>query len=171
MMNKPAGKTGEQFMKTTLKTLVCTALVAGAVLAQGSFGPFDSVSAPDPATLVANRVARLTALLSLSTAQATQASTIFTSEQTAITPLRTTLSGFQTSMAAAVKTNAVSTINQLAAQIGTTQGQIVAAQNLADAAFYATLTTDQQTKLGLTGGIGGEFAGGHGGPGGPGSRN
>jgi hypothetical protein len=167
-------------MKSILKTFACTALVAGATLiggaaqAQGPFGPPPGATAPDTATVVANRLARLTALLNLSTAQVTQASTIFTNEQTAIAPLQTSLSGFQTSMAAAVKTNAVSTINQLAGQIGTTIGQVVAIQNLADAAFHAILTTDQQTKLGLTGGIGGDFAGGHGGPGGfgggPGGR-
>jgi len=60
-----------------------------------------------------------------------------------------------------VKSNATSTIDSLAAQIGTATGQIVDIQNKADAAFYAILTAAQQTTLNSTGG----FAPGPGGPG------
>jgi Spy/CpxP family protein refolding chaperone len=114
-----------------------------------------SSSGPDPATIVQQRVDRLTTLLSLTTAQAAQATTIFTNAQNAIAPLQTNLSTWYTSMQAAVKSNATATIDQLAAQIGTATGQIAAVQNKADAAFYAILTADQQTKLSSARGFGG----------------
>jgi Spy/CpxP family protein refolding chaperone len=138
-------------------------------MAQAPFGVMTASAPPDPATIVANQVTRLTALLTLTTSQAAQATTVFTNAQTAITPLQTTLSGYWTSLQAAVKSNATATIDQLATSIGTTTGQITAIQNKADAAFYAILTTAQQTTLNSSGGFGGGPGGhGPGGPGGPG---
>ena len=61
------------------------------------------------------------------------------------------------------------------AQIGTLTGEQVLAQATASAAFYATLTADQQSKfetLGPLGGPGGfNGPGGFGGPGGPGPHD
>ena len=87
------------------------------------------------------------ALLTLTTGQATQATTIFTTALNSITPIETQITTAQTALAAAIKTNTTATINTQAAAIGTLQGQIVAIQAKADAAFYLLLTTDQQTKL------------------------
>jgi len=145
-------------MKILTRALVSTILLTGCIMAQRPFGVLTSSSGPDPATIVQQRVDRLTTLLSLTTAQATQATTIFTNAQTAITPLETNLSTYHTSMQAAVKSNATATIDQLATQIGTANGQITALQNKADAAFYAILTADQQAKLDSSGGRG--FGGG-----------
>jgi Spy/CpxP family protein refolding chaperone len=139
-------------MNTRSKAIVFGALLTGTLLAQQPFGVLTGSSAPDPAAMVANRVARLTALLSLTTAQAAQATTIFTNAQTAITPLETSLTADFTSLQTAVKSDATATIDQLSASIGTLTGQITAIRNKADAAFYAILTTDQQTKLNSTGG-------------------
>lgn len=150
-------------MKKLIEVTTTAVLLTGLVMAQRPFGVMTSSTPPDPATVVANRVSRLTSLLTLTTAQAAQATTIFTNALTAITPLQTSLSGFRTSLQAAVKSNATATIDQLAASIGTTTGQITSIQNKADAAFYAILTADQQTILNAAGG----FGGGRGGPGGP----
>src|ERR1051326_1646007 len=79
-------------MKQHIKAIALTAILAASLLAQRPFGVMTSSAPPDPATLVANQVARLTALLTLTTAQAAQATTIFTNAQTSITPLQTTLS-------------------------------------------------------------------------------
>ena len=61
--------------------------------------------------------------------------------------IQTQITTAQTALAAAVKTNTTATINTQAAAIGTLQGQIVALNANADAAFYLLLTTDQKTKL------------------------
>jgi Spy/CpxP family protein refolding chaperone len=145
-------------MKILMRALLSASLLTACLMAQRPFGVLTSSSGPDPATLVQHRVDRLTNLLSLTTAQAAQATTIFTNAQSAIAPIETNLSTYRTSMHAAVKSNATATIDQLAAQIGTATGQITALQNKADAAFYAILTTDQQAKLDSSGGRG--FGGG-----------
>jgi Spy/CpxP family protein refolding chaperone len=144
-------------MKTIPRALLCAALLTGCIIAQQPFGVLTSSSGPDPATIVQQRVDRLTTLLSLTAAQVSQATTIFTNAQNAIAPLRTNLPTYYTSMQAAVKSNATATIDQLAGQIGAATGQITALQNKADAAFYAILTSDQQAKLNASGsrGVGG----------------
>ena len=146
-------------MKTLSKAMLVTALAAGAVMAQSQYGP------PDPATMVQRRVQRLTQMLSLTTDQTAQATTIFTNAETAITPIQTNLQTYRTSLETAVKGNQVGTIDTLAGQIGTAQGQVLDIQSKANAAFYAILTSDQQTKLNSMPGM---LGGGRGpGPGGP----
>ena len=142
----------------TLAMLAATALLPATLSAQ-RFGPRADGAPPDPATMVANQVARLTTQLSLTTAQASQATTIFTNAQSASTPLRTSLNTNHEAMRAAVKNNAISTIDQLAASNGLLSGQLEAIQNKANAAFYAILTADQQAKFDQFG------PGGFGGPG------
>jgi len=152
-------------MKTFSKLFVLGALLTGGIMAQTPFGVMTSATPPDPATLIADQVARLTSLLTLTTAQQTQATTIFTNAQTAISPLQTNIQGYWTSIQTAVKSNATTTIDSLATQIGTATGQIIDIQNKADAAFYAILTSAQQTTLNNAGGIGGPGPGpgfGHG---------
>lgn len=138
-------------MKTAIWVLAAVSAVP--LLAQGPFGALTS-SAPDPATRVQHRVARLTALLNLTADQASQATTIFTNAQNALAPFQTSLSQARQALPAAVKSNAAATIDQLATQIGSATAQITAIQNKADAAFYAILTADQQTKLSQTAGRG-----------------
>ena len=145
-------------MTKFLKKAAAITLFAGALFAQRT--------APDPATIVANQVAHLTALLDLTTAQATQATSIFTTAITATTTLETTLDTDQTNLQTAVKANNTATITQLAAAIGTLDGQILAIRSTAKAAFYAILTSTQQSKLTSLNGLGfGGPGGGHGGPG------
>jgi hypothetical protein len=155
-------------MNKLSRVIAIGAVLAATMIAQRPFGVLTSSTPPDPATVVANQVARLTQRLTLTAAQATQATTIFTNALTAVTPLETTLNTDWTSLQAAVKSNSTATIDTLSASIGTVTGQITAIQNKADAAFYATLSTAQQAILDASGGLGhGGFDGpGRGGPGG-----
>lgn len=152
------------------KLTVCTAVLAATLMAQRPFGVLTNGSAPDPATMVANQVARLTTLLTLTTAQQAQATTIFTNALTAITPLQANEATARQALPAAVKGNATSTIDTLTSTIGSLSGQIMAIQNKADAAFYAILTSDQQTTLGQTNFLNGPGPGGFGPGPGPGGR-
>jgi Spy/CpxP family protein refolding chaperone len=120
---------------------------------------------PTAAQIVANQVARLTKLLDLTSAEQTSATTIFTTEQTALAALRTSMQTARTALKTAITSNDTATIATDAAQIGTLTGQEVAAQATASAAFYAILTADQQTKYETLGPLGGG-PGGRGGPGG-----
>lgn len=128
-------------------------------------------TAPTVEELVARRVARLTTLLTLTAAQQTQATSIFTTEENALAAVRTSLNTARTSLTTAIQKNDAASITTLSTQIGTLTAQQVRADATADAAFYALLTTDQQArynelKLPGLGGPGGP--GGHGGPGGGG---
>ena len=132
------------------------ALTTVALLAQGprpengmggGGGGSTSTTPPDPATIVAHQVSFLTTLLTLTTGQATQATTIFTTALTSVTAIETQITTAQTALAAAIKSNTTATITTQAATIGTFEGQIVALNAKADAAFYLLLTADQKTKL------------------------
>ncbi len=152
-------------MKTLLRLITLTTLLAATMLAQRFGSRAGGGTPPDPATMAQHQVERLTTLLSLTTAQASQATTIFTNAATTAAALQTTLGTDRTSLQAAIKSNAATTIDQLSTAIGTVEGQILSIHSKADAAFYAILTSDQQTKLDSLGGFGrGGFGPGPGGP-------
>lgn len=145
------------------KFCVAAALSAALVLAQprprdggGPPGP-----PPDPATMIQNRVNHLTTLLSLTAAQQAQATTIFTNAFNSSQSIQSSLQTDRQSLGDAVKANNSVSIDQIAANIGTLQGQITAINSKADAAFYALLTADQKAKFDALP---------HGGPGGPGPQ-
>jgi len=121
---------------------------------------------PTTAQLVTNLVARLTALLTLTTAQQTQATTIFTNEQTAVSALSTSMQTAQTALQTAIKSNDQTGIVTEATQIGALTTQQVEDSAKASAAFYAILTPDQQTKYNELHAVGIGGPGGLGGPGG-----
>jgi len=159
-------------MKLSTRLIVWVAVLAATAMAQRPFGVLTGGTPPDPATIVANQVARLTKLLSLTTAQQTQATTIFTNALSATTPLQTSEGTARQALPAAVKANDTATIDQLATTIGSLQAQIISIQNKADAAFYAILTSTQQTTLGQSTFLNGPGGRGPGpgpgfGPGGP----
>src|SRR5689334_12263931 len=138
-------------MKRQIVQFSLAALLSGAVLSAQRPLPFDTTggslgSAQNSADAIARRVQFLTTLLGLSSSQASQATTIFTNEAAAETAIRTNLDAARTSLKTAIQGNNSAQINQLSTQIGTYQGQILAADSKAEAAFYALLTTDQQTK-------------------------
>jgi Spy/CpxP family protein refolding chaperone len=140
------------FAFATLSTSCLCAQTSGSVPTQ-----------PTAAQMIANRVARLTTLLTLTSAQQAEATTIFTTEQTALSALLTSIQSARTALQTAVEKNDLTGIMTQATQIGSLTTQQVEAQGKADAAFYGILTTDQQTKYGQLQTLG---LGGPGGPGG-----
>ena len=127
---------------------------------------FYASGTPTIADTVTARVARLTKLLSLTTAQATSATSLFTTEETAISTIRTNLVTARTALTTAVEANSATGITTAANQIGTLTASEELARGTAEAAFYALLTSDQQTKYKalLEGGIDSPGHGGFGGP-------
>jgi hypothetical protein len=151
-------------MKTLSRMTMLAAMLAATVLAQRPFGVMTGSTPPDPATIVANKVARLTKLLTLNASQASQATTIFTNSLSLVTPLETSLRADRQSLQTAVKANDDATIESVSTNIGVLTGQILAVQNKADAAFYAILNTTQQNTLNQSHGFGRGFGREGGGP-------
>lgn len=163
---RPGEFNNQEYITPNMKItgyLTVAALSAALVFAQrGPGGP--GGTPPDPQTMIQNKVAHLTTLLTLTDAQKTQATSIFTDEVTASQSLQTSLRTARESIAAAVKANTPATIDQLATTIGTLTGQLTAIQSKAEAVFYNMLTVDQRTKYDSL------HHGGPGGFGGPGPR-
>jgi Spy/CpxP family protein refolding chaperone len=128
--------------KTTAKLLALALLLsATAALTQGPRGH-------GPGGPRGNRIDFLATVLSLTDAQKTQATAIFDAAETASASLRETQASQRMALNDAAKSNAAdAAIDQLAATLGATSGQLAAIQTKAFAKFYALLTTDQRTKL------------------------
>ncbi|HMD50860.1 MAG TPA: Spy/CpxP family protein refolding chaperone [Bryobacteraceae bacterium] len=138
--------------------LACTSVIA---TAQTTTPP----APPSPAQVVSHKVARLSTLLDLTSAQQTSATTIFTTEETALATVRTGMHTARTALQTDIKGDNTADIAVQAAAIGTLTTQEVQAQGTADAAFYAILTADQQSKYETLGPRGPGGPGGFGGPG------
>jgi len=148
---------------SSITIFAVAALSAALALADSSSS---TPTPPSPAQIAAQEVARLTTLLTLSSAQQTTATTIFTTEETTLATIHTSLQTARSALKTAVQSDDVTTIDAQAAEIGTLTGEAVKAQGEADGAFFVLLTTPQQTIYNeLRNGPG---PGGHGGPGGPG---
>lgn len=150
-------------LKRLVTLCVAVSLSAALAFAQGP-GPRQrgNGTPPDPATMIANRVDFLANALGLSADQKTQATTIFTNALNASQTIQTSLHTAHQSLGDAVKKNDLATIDTLSATIGSATGQLTSINSKADAAFYAILTADQQTKFD-------SLRRGPGGPGGPGA--
>jgi len=133
-------------MKTVIQTFITGALAVTMLSAQGFPPHGNGGQPPDPATMVEMRVNMLATRLSLTDAQKAQATTIYTQSNSSATTLRTNARTIQQSLSDAVRKNDVNSIDSLSANLGTLEGQIMAIDRKADAAFYAILTPDQQTK-------------------------
>lgn len=153
-----------------LKALVLATLMASIVFSQTAPTP---PSPPTTAQIVANMVDHFTKLLDLTSSQQALATTIFTNQQTALQALQTPIQTAQTTLQTAVTSNSSAGLSAAATQLGNLTAQQVLAQATGDAAFYAILTADQQTKLtelnkpGQGGPGQGPANGGPAGPGGP----
>ncbi|HEY2018432.1 MAG TPA: Spy/CpxP family protein refolding chaperone [Bryobacteraceae bacterium] len=110
------------------------------------FAP-DPQGPPDPQNMIARRVNLLASELGLTDAQKTAATTIYTNAATAGQPIRSSLEDNRKSMIAAVRANDTAAIDALSQTAGTLSGQLTAIDRKAEAAFYALLTPDQQTKF------------------------
>jgi Spy/CpxP family protein refolding chaperone len=109
-----------------------------------------------------DHIATMTTLLSLSSGQQAQATTIYANAHTALKGIETSRRTAESELATAIKKNDLASIDTLTAQIGSLHSQSLSIQSKAEAAFYATLSADQQTKYDTL------HHGGFGGPGGPG---
>lgn len=128
-------------MRKTAQLLTLALLLSAAALAQGRGGH-------GPGGPRGNRVDFLATVLSLTEAQKTQATAIFEAAETASASLRETQALQRTALNDAAKSNAAdAAIDQLAATLGATSGQLAAIQAKEFAKFYALLTTEQRTKL------------------------
>jgi Spy/CpxP family protein refolding chaperone len=125
-----------------LKGIVLATLMASMVFSQTATTP---PGPPTTAQIVANMVDHFTTLLDLTSSQQALATSIFTTQQTALQALQTPMQAAQTALETAVKSN--TGLSAAATQIGNLTAQQVLAQVTGDAAFYAILTADQQTKL------------------------
>lgn len=147
-----------------MKTRIIAAFIGLAIAASLTFGQ-RVYTPPTPAQIVANEVARLTKLLTLTTAQQAEATTIFTTEQSALAPITASMQSARTALKTAVQNNDRGGISVQASAIGSLTTQEVEAQSTANAAFYAVLTPAQQTLYnqrrgpGASGGRGGGFGG------------
>ena len=103
-----------------------------------------------PPTLVQiaqHEVQRYTALLTLTSAQQEQATTIFTSKATAEASLHATEHTDREALNTAIKSGNTATIQTVAAELGTLEGSMTADRALAQAALYQILTEEQQTRF------------------------
>ena len=135
-------------MKTYLTRLATVAaLAAGMAFAQT---PAPATSQPTPGKAATNPRAamrhRMLKALNLTPAQKQQAKSIFQQTKQNVQPIAQQAKQNREALAAAVKANDSATIQRLAAQQGTLQGQVLAMRSESMAKFYATLTPDQRTK-------------------------
>lgn len=128
-------------MKFSLALVAALALVP---IAQAQTPP--AHTPPSPAVIAQHMVQRYTTLLTLTSAQVEQATTIFTAEATAHQNARTSERTAHQALEAAVKANDSATIQSTSASLGQMSGEMMAAHALARAQFYAILTADQKTK-------------------------
>jgi Spy/CpxP family protein refolding chaperone len=151
-------------MRTTLLK-VTTFLALASIFAMAQHG-----NPPDPAKMAQHHIDFLTKQLSLTPQQQQQATTIFSevanNAKAAHEQMRTAHDGLK----AAIQKNDSAGIEQAANTIGNLTTQMTLAHAKAQAAFYQTLTPEQQTKMNdleSHHGMGHGHGFGHGGPGGP----
>lgn len=128
-------------MKKLITTMVAVAALA---MAQGPRG--NGGTPPDPAKMIERRVEMLANQLSLTEAQKTQATKIFTDAQTAAETARTAMQTARERLGEAIKTNNTASIDQLSRDIGAATTELTSIESKAQAAFYAILTAEQKAK-------------------------
>ncbi len=128
-------------MKVVLTLLAVLGL---APFVQAQNGPH---TPPTPAAMAQHELQRFTTLLSLTPAQAEQATTLFTAEATARQNARTGEHTARQALEAAIKSNDTAAIQSSANTLGQLQTESLIAHATARAQFYALLTADQKSKL------------------------
>jgi Spy/CpxP family protein refolding chaperone len=132
---------GEQMRRITLAALILLAVAGTVLIAQ------NPPQAPSPAAMAAHRVDFMTTVLTLTSAQQQQATTIFTNAATAESGLRESLKAARQNLKTAVANNDSAGIDQASTTIGSLTAQQTSIQAKANAAFYQILNADQQSKL------------------------
>ena len=153
--------------KTLLKVTAFLALTGIFVMAQHG-------NPPDPAKMAQHRIDFLTKQLSLTPQQQQQATTIFGDIASNAKATHEQMRTAHDNLKAAIQKNDTAGIEQAANTIGSLNTQMILAHAKAQAAFYQTLTPEQQAKMndleshrGMGHGHGFGRGFGHGGPGGP----
>jgi Spy/CpxP family protein refolding chaperone len=159
-------------MKKTLSLLVFVTTLAASLAFPQTSGS-SSAPAPTRGNGIQHRISFLTTLLTLTTAQQQQATTIFTNEATAAMPVHTSMKTAREALKTAITSNDAAIMSTNATTIGTLTAQLTSIEATADAAFYQLLTPEQQTKFtqfesqghgGFGGAMGMAPGGFHGGP-------
>jgi Spy/CpxP family protein refolding chaperone len=122
---------------------------------------------PDPAQMAQHRVDFLTRHLSLNAQQQQQATTIYTEAANNARSFHDQMRTAHQNLQTAVQKNDMAAIEQGSNTIGNLMAQMTAAHAKADAAFYQTLTPEQQAKMKEIESHHGPGMHGHGGPEGP----
>jgi Spy/CpxP family protein refolding chaperone len=130
----------EEVMKSSLALFAILGLLPMAQAQTPTHTP------PTPAAIAQRQVQRYSTLLTLSSAQVEQATTIFTTEATTEQSSRASERTGHQALEAAIKANDTATIQSTATTLGQMSGEMMAAHALARAQFYALLTADQKTK-------------------------
>jgi Spy/CpxP family protein refolding chaperone len=127
-----------------MKRLVVVLLsVAATIAASAQTSP----KRPSPTEVANHQVKRLTTLLSLTSAQQQQATTIYTNAAKSEQSILESEKESRDNLSTAVKNNDGATIDQLASAIAQSTALLTSIKAKADAAFYQTLTPEQQAKL------------------------
>jgi Spy/CpxP family protein refolding chaperone len=128
--------------KTFVLVLLTLVFAASISFAQGHRG-----GPPDPATMVQRHVQHLTTVLSLTSSQQQQATTIFTNAMNGASSIHSDMKTAHQNLATAIKNNDQAGITSAANTIGNLTSQMIASHAKAQAAFNQILTPDQQSKM------------------------
>ncbi len=142
-----------------LVTLVLATMIAIPLFGQTSPKP------PTPAERAQHQVKALTTLLSLTSAQQQQATTIYISAAKAEQAIHQSEKDVQESLHSAIKNNDTATIDEISSTLAQSMAQSTSIKAKADAAFYQILSVEQQSKFSD---LESQHLGGLDGPGGPG---
>lgn len=149
--------------KITIHLLSLAAITAGLSLTQA----IAQEGRPDPAQMVQMRVDRMNDELKLTKAQQKQITGIYMDAQTANQSVMGNMRTAQEALVAAIKANDTNAMTQAANTVGSLTAQVTVNNAKAEAAVYAALTPDQQSKFQprVGGGMGMGYGGGQGGGG------
>jgi Spy/CpxP family protein refolding chaperone len=164
--------------KFLIASLLAAAILAATVCAPATFAQSASTDAVattapgpggphNPAQMIEHRITKMNAVLTLNSAQQSQIRTILTNQETAEQGFRTSMHAAHANLKTAVQNNDGAAIETLSQQIGAVTAQSIAAHAKAEAAIYAALSPEQQTRAAQLPELLGEGGGpgwGHGGP-------
>jgi Spy/CpxP family protein refolding chaperone len=128
----------------TMKYLLAVTL--SAVMAIPAFTQ-TTPTPPTPSEMAKHQVKLLTTLLSLSSTQQQQATTIYTNAATAEQAALGNGKALHESLRSAIKNNDATAIDQVSSTMGQSAAQLTSIKAKADAAFYQILTPEQQGKV------------------------
>jgi len=129
-------------MRTTLLKVTTAVLALASVFAMAQHG-----NPPDPGKMAQRHLDFLTKQLSLTPQQQQQASTIFSEAASNAKATHDQMRAAHDSLKAAIQKNDSAGIEQAANTIGNLTTQMITSHAKAQAAFYQTLTPDQQAKM------------------------